>query len=100
MWRVRVTVKVFGILSEQTGWMQKVVELEDNATVEDLLEKLYEEAPGLKKAVQELSSSTGMPITILVNGRSIEYLNGLSTRLNDGDTVAIIPPAGGGFYTP
>jgi molybdopterin synthase sulfur carrier subunit len=33
---------------------------------------------------------------ILVNGRDIEFLNGLETKLKEGDTVTIFPPVGGG----
>jgi molybdopterin synthase subunit MoaD len=33
---------------------------------------------------------------ILVNGRAVEWLNGLDTRLKNGDEVVFIPPAAGG----
>ena len=33
---------------------------------------------------------------ILVNGRNISFLDGLDTRLRDGDAVVFIPPVGGG----
>jgi len=35
-------------------------------------------------------------LQLLLNGRSIATLDGLDTRLEDGDIVAIIPPVGGG----
>jgi len=35
-------------------------------------------------------------LQFLVNGRSTSSLEGLSTRLADGDVLAIIPPVGGG----
>lgn len=39
-------------------------------------------------------------VNILVNGRSIDLLEGLKTSLKDGDVVAIFPPvAGGGIDT-
>jgi molybdopterin synthase sulfur carrier subunit len=90
---VRVTVKVFGGLIDITGWRERVYELEEGATVGKLLEKLAAEYPKLK---QILEDETGARPTVLVNGRSIEFLRGEETALNDGDTVAIIPPAGGG----
>ena len=34
--------------------------------------------------------------TILVNGRAVSYLKGMSTPLNDGDEVWSVLPAGGG----
>jgi molybdopterin synthase sulfur carrier subunit len=33
---------------------------------------------------------------VLVNGRDVEFLQGLATRLRDGDRVVFFPPVGGG----
>lgn len=35
-------------------------------------------------------------LLLLVNGRNIAALNGLKTKLADGDVLAILPPVGGG----
>lgn len=35
-------------------------------------------------------------IMLMVNGRSIRFLNQLDTALNDGDELTILPPVGGG----
>ncbi|HID27596.1 MAG TPA: molybdopterin synthase sulfur carrier subunit, partial [Methanosarcinales archaeon] len=35
-------------------------------------------------------------VKIMVNGRSIAFLNGINTLLQDGDVVAIFPPVAGG----
>ena len=35
-------------------------------------------------------------LTLLVNGRSMTTLDGLRTKLTDGDVLAILPPVGGG----
>ena len=35
-------------------------------------------------------------IKIIINGRDIDYLNGLDTQLKDGDVMVIIPPIAGG----
>lgn len=32
----------------------------------------------------------------MVNGKAIEWLNGLATKLNDDDEVVFLPPAEGG----
>jgi molybdopterin synthase sulfur carrier subunit len=35
-------------------------------------------------------------IKIIINGRDIDYLNGLDTQIKDGDVIVIIPPVAGG----
>ena len=35
-------------------------------------------------------------LQFLVNGKSAATLNGLETKLEDGDVLAILPPVGGG----
>lgn len=35
-------------------------------------------------------------LQILINGKSVSTMQGLKTRLNDADQVAILPPVGGG----
>ena len=35
-------------------------------------------------------------VNILKNGRNIHFLAGLDTPLEDGDTIALFPPAAGG----
>ena len=88
---VRVTVKLLGVLHEATGWFKREIDVEGDR-VRDLLEKLWRDYPRLREYMEDPEEDA----TILVNGRDIEFLDGLDTRLKDGDTVAIIPPAGGG----
>jgi molybdopterin synthase sulfur carrier subunit len=35
-------------------------------------------------------------IRVMINGRDIEFLNGLSTVLKEGDEILILPPISGG----
>jgi molybdopterin synthase sulfur carrier subunit len=65
-------------------------------TVGQVLERLVQEHPPLAaKLWAEDGHLTGY-ITVLLNGRSIEYLQGLATPLTESDTLSLFPPVGGG----
>jgi molybdopterin synthase sulfur carrier subunit len=91
-----VTVKFFAGFREAAGKEQEKVEgvtdvgslLEELVSRfgEKMLVQLYE--PGTKKL-------RGI-VHVLVNGRSIDLLEGLKTSLKYGDVVAIFPPVAGG----
>jgi len=94
---MRVTVKIFGpkyFDLPQYDVVTHVFDLPEGATVGDvvdLLEKIY---PGLRGKI--LRGEEIIPMhDIWVNGRSIQFLQGLATRLKDGDVVQLVPPFGG-----
>jgi molybdopterin converting factor small subunit len=74
---MKVEIKLFASLQKFMPNAEKV-ELDDNCTVLDLLEKI-----GI--------NSSEVAIT-LVNGRHVD----LDQRLHEGETVAIFPPIAGG----
>jgi molybdopterin synthase sulfur carrier subunit len=95
-----VTVKFFAGFREAAGKEQEKVE--GVTDVSSLLEELVRKF-GKKMLVQLYEPGTrklrGI-VHVLVNGRSINLLEGLKTPLKDGDVVAIFPPvAGGGIKT-
>lgn len=93
---MRVRVKFLATLYDLTGVLKTEVEVEEGATVRRLIEVL---STRFEKLRDELLDERGVlrPMyNILVNGRSIEWLKGLDTRLAEGDEVVFIPPAAGG----
>ena len=66
------------------------------ATVGDLLDALEGMFGGLKGLVRDEAGLVHHHVNIYVNNEAIEALQGLSTRLQDGDEVAIIPALAGG----
>ena len=89
-----VTVRFFATIREITGQKETVVAA---STLVDLLEQLAAKY-GIRfhHAVYGPQGVSNEAI-ILVNGRHLEHLpNGLNTKLNRADTVAIFPLVGGG----
>ncbi|MCL6549192.1 MAG: MoaD/ThiS family protein [Alicyclobacillus sp.] len=65
---------------------------EGPSTVGEVVERL--KALGGRQFRAELSDLS--VVNILVNGRNIEFLNGLATRVSSNDTITLIPPVAGG----
>ena len=95
---MKVVVKAFATIREALGrgWMS--MELEEGVDVKRLLEKLSEiHGERFTKLVLDPDEGkVAAGVKVLVNGRDIEFLEGLRTRLRDGDVVALIPPVAGG----
>lgn len=90
-----VKVKLFANFREIAGEREISI---SGKTAEEVLENLIEEYNGLKEEIFT-DYQTGKlkdNVNILVNGREIQFLNRLETRVEDGDTVAIFPPVAGG----
>ena len=85
-----VTLRVYATLIEIVGSRVKEVPITSGETIEELLRKT-----GLYDTVIENGRVRSM-YKILVNGRDIEFLDGLKTKLKDGDVIDVFPPVAGG----
>ncbi|MCE4625481.1 MAG: MoaD/ThiS family protein [Desulfurococcales archaeon] len=87
---MKVKVRFLQELYQIVGKHEVEYELDDSATVEDLLKILPEK---VKEIVLDERGGIRYPAEVAVNGRRIEFLDGLKTRLNDGDVVVVSPRA-------
>jgi MoaD family protein len=97
---LQVSVRFFTNLRELTGKREEPLKFRDGeaVTVIKVLKRLAERY-GKSFVEYVYDSKTGEVkgfLQFLVNGRSASTLNGLDTKLADGDVLAIIPPVGGG----
>jgi molybdopterin synthase sulfur carrier subunit len=90
-------VKFFTTLREITGKKEEEVESSSDITVKELLTRLSKKyGVEFTDYIYDEKGDMRTHIQILINGRGIEVFQGLETKLKEGDTVAIFPPAGGG----
>lgn len=66
------------------------------ATVGSVLAQLVERHPALGAKLWDADGRLTGYVTILLNGRSIAYLDGLNSPVTDVDSLALFPPVGGG----
>ncbi len=88
-----IKVKFPSVFVQITG--KRRIEVDGAEKVSDLLEKLFQDFPKLKDRLLKDGELTPF-INIFVNGEDIRHLNGLETKLSDGDEVTFIPAISGG----
>jgi len=87
-----VTVKLFGNLRDLGA--ASVSEMPGH-TVRDAISALCVENETLREAI--FDGDVLMPhVRVMINGRDIELAEGLDTRLQGGEQIAIFPPIAGG----
>lgn len=93
---MKLRVKFLATLYDLTGVLKTEVEVPDGITVRELIDHLGKRFERLKSEVLDEKGELKPMFNVLVNGRAVEWLNGLDTKLKDGDEVVFIPPAAGG----
>ena len=93
-------IRAYATLRDLLGTSKLDMTLDESAgaptTAGQVLRRLAQAYPPLAgKLWADDGHLTGY-ITVLLNGRSIEYLRGLDTPVADDDTLSLFPPVGGG----
>lgn len=94
---MEVIVKLHGDLREKAGTDTIKVPIDEGETVDTLLMKLSRRHPKVVEAI--LDSTTGELreyFNVLLNGRRIQQIRGIHTKLKDKDEIAVFPPVAGG----
>ena len=96
---MKVTVDYLGSIKQTLGLKQaEQIVLKNDASVRDLLFLLAEKyGEPFQKAVYEPKGLDLKPHHILsINGLLLNQLNGIKTKLNDGDRIILMPVVSGG----
>jgi molybdopterin synthase sulfur carrier subunit len=92
-----ITAKFVGAFRSISGKSKFTLKLENIVPLREVVKKIVEELPKLKRVLIDLELEDPRPNTlILVNGKEISVLNGLDTVLKDGDEVVFVPVVHGG----
>jgi molybdopterin synthase sulfur carrier subunit len=87
-----LTVRVPGSLK---GWLKGSEEAAcQGKTLRECIDDLDEAYPGIKNRL--ITEAGEVSVLIFLNGENSAGLDGLDTRVNDGDEIGIIPFAAGG----
>jgi len=93
--RITFTVKSFATLREVMD-AELRMDFPAGATIRSLLAELTGRYQGLYELLFIAPETLRDFVNILQNGRNIHFLAGLDTPLEDGDIIALFPPAAGG----
>ena len=89
-----IEVRVPTILRSYTGG-QKVVSGAGD-TIADLLANLDFQYPGLRARLVTEDGGLHKFVNVYVNDEDVRFLGALDAKLNDGDTVTVLPAVAGG----
>ena len=89
-------VRIFGTLREVVAAKELEVPVVAGDTVRAMLAQLTAERPRLEEKIWDDDRELRSSVHVLVNGRSIRYLDGLDSILQEDDQLALFPAVGGG----
>lgn len=92
---MKITVKAFATFREVMD-MKVELEFPAGATIKTLLSELTARYMGLDTLLFAAPGTLRDFVNILKNGRNIHFIAGLDTPLDEGDMIALFPPAAGG----
>lgn len=93
---IKTKIRFFASFKQITNKREVEIDLEEGATIHQLLQVLFERYSSFQDKIFNESNELRKWIQILLNGRSIKFLQGLETKLSNGDIISLFPPVAGG----
>ncbi len=92
-----ITIRFIGSLRASSKKSKLSLNFENAVSLREVVNKLIEEQPKLRRALidPELDDPR-TNVLMLVNGKEIGVLEGLETKLKDGDELVLVPVVHGG----
>jgi molybdopterin converting factor small subunit len=92
---MKIKVRLFGDVSEAVG-SKHIVELNEHSTILTLTNRIQRETGHSRGGYLGGFKVGGPDLAIMVNGKNIQLLDGIRTKLCDEDDVVIMPFVVGG----
>ncbi len=89
-------IRTYATLRDLIGVSAIDLPLAEPTTIGHVLRRLAERYPALGGKLWDAGGAPTGFVTVLLNGRSVEYLQGEETPVADDDTISLFPPVGGG----
>ena len=68
----------------------------ESATLSEAIDMMEDQFPGIKERLLDESRELRHFVNVYVNGEDVRFLQGLSTNIEDGTEVSIVPAVAGG----
>ena len=92
-----ISAKFIGSLKNFFEKGDKIFDYKTEITVKELINSIIEKKPGIKDfLVSGQNSEYRLNSLVLINDIEISALNGIDTKLSDGDKITFIPVIHGG----
>lgn len=89
-------IKIPTPLRRHTNGLSSVQVVTNGDNVRGTLHTLTAQYPGIGERLFDAQGGVKPHINIFLNNEDIRFLNGLETRVQDGDTVVLLPALAGG----
>lgn len=94
---MNLEVKFFTSLREITGKKVEQIQLQHTITVDELVTMLSNKyGKKFREYIYDKKGEVQPFLSFIVNGKNTNTMQGLDTKLKNGDAIAILPPVGGG----
>ncbi|HEC63392.1 MAG TPA: MoaD/ThiS family protein [Candidatus Acetothermia bacterium] len=91
-----VKVRLYFPFRRELGAEELSLTLPEGADVAAAIQELVRRYPLLRERLYDPQGRLQRFVSALVNGTQAQFLQGLATKLQDGDQLVFLPPVGGG----
>ncbi len=94
---IAVKISFLSLLKDRIGVKELNLDLEDNATINDVFSKLFEKfGEDIKTVLVKKTGELNDHVVIMLNEKNIRSLDDLNTKIQNKDEITLLPAIAGG----